>query len=205
MYNQQFMDDLLAVRARANSLSNSKNSLRFASPFQVAACALALRIALKRHRHGHNALDIPRIKSVGKLALSRLEAVRKRAKRAEVSRCGMKEYRQKADDWQRFVVWLRVHVASCGCIPRYRRESPSRRSERLDIFVEWTKEELRDRKERVPEDGELRKLVEQLLAYVSRGRTSYTAKDLLDKVFAASRFANFVTMRLEKVSTRRRT
>jgi len=112
----------------------------------------------------------------------------------------MKEYRQKADDWQRFVVWLRVHAASCGCIPGYRRESPSRRSERLDIFVEWTKEELRDRKERVPEDGELRKLVGQLLAYVSRGRTSYTAKDLLDKVFAGSRFANFVTMRSEKSS-----
>jgi hypothetical protein len=199
------MDDLLAVRSRATSLSNSSNRLRFASSFQVAACALAVRVAFKRHRHGHNALDIPRIKSVGKLALSRLEAVRKRAKRAEVSRYGMKEYRQKADDWQRFVVWLRVHVASCGCIPPCRRESPSRRSARLDVFVEWTKEELIDRKDRVPEDAALRKFVRQLLAYVRRHRTTYTERDLRDdKVFAASRFANFVTMRLEKAATRRK-
>lgn len=205
VYNQQFMDDVLAVHANVASLSASNGRLRFANSFQVAACALAVRVALKRHRHGHDPLDISGIKSVTKRLLGRLEAVRKRAKRADVSLHGMDVYRQKASDWQRFVVWLRTHVASCGCIPPCRRKSPSRRSERLDVFVEWAKEELRDREDQVPEDAELRTLVRQLLAYVRRHRTTYTERDLRDdKVFAASRFANFVTMRLEKRSTRRK-
>jgi hypothetical protein len=205
VYNQQLMDDVLAVRARVTSLSNSNDRLRFTSSFQVAACALAVRIALKRHRHGHNRLDIPSIRPVAKRLLTRLEVVRKRAKRAEVRRYGKDGYRQKAHDWQRFVTWLRVHVANCGCIPRFRRESPSRRSERLDIFVEWTKEELADRKEQVPDNKALRQFVRELLASVSRDRTTYTVRDLLDdKVFAASRFANFVTSRMEKASARRK-
>lgn len=204
VYNQQFMDDVLAVHANVASLSASNGRLRFANSFQVAACALAVRVALKRHRHGHDPLDIRGIKVAAKRVLTRLEAVRKQAKRADVSLYGMDVYRQKASDWQRFVVWLRTHVASCGCIPRFRRKSPSRRSERLDVFVEWAKEELQDRKDQVPDDAELRKLVRQLLAYVRRHRTTYTERDLRDdKVFAASRFANFVTMRLEKGSTRR--
>ena len=172
VYDQRFMDDLLAVHARVASLSASYGRLRFASSFQVAGCALAIRIALKRHGDGHNRLAIPRIGSVGKRALSRLEAIRKRAKRAEVKQWGMQAYRQQSHQWQRFVVWLRVHLASCYRM-RLKIGSSGLHRKNLTQLVDWTRQELQDRKDQLPDEPELRRLVRLFLSYVRRGRKQY--------------------------------
>ena len=204
VYDQRFMDELLAVHARVASLSTSYGRLRFTSSFQVAACALAARIALKRHRLGYSPLNIPRIRSVADRALNRLEAIRKRAKRSEVRQCGIDAYRQQSRQWKRFVVWLRVHVASCERI-RPERLSPGRRRIIVTQLVDWTRQELLDRKAQLPGEPELRRLVRLALSYVRRGRKGYDVKHLLhDKVFASGQLATFVTMHMEKPSNGRK-
>ena len=55
---------------------------------------LAVRIAVKRHNHDHRRLNISRIDTSSKRLLLRLEAARKRAKRAEIRQMGLLEYRR---------------------------------------------------------------------------------------------------------------
>jgi hypothetical protein len=58
VYSQQLMDCVTAVRSRLVSLKNH-GRLRFDSSFEIAACALAVRIAVKNHRHGLVPLTSP--------------------------------------------------------------------------------------------------------------------------------------------------
>jgi hypothetical protein len=202
VYSQSMMDDLLAVRERLWPLKNY-GRLRFDNSFQIAACVLAVRVALKSHRHGHPLPPIPRIETAAKRLLNRLEVVRKRAKRAELRQMGADAYQEKAHDWRRFVVWVRVHLANCGCSPR-RKKTSGRNRKIVSTLVNWTRAELEDRRVQVP-DAELRKLVRQKLQYVRRGRANYGVRTLLnDKAFAASQLATFVTTQLEKSSTGRK-
>ena len=207
IYQQEFMDRLLALRATLSALG-AGGRLRLTTSFEVAACALAVRVAVKRHRHGHIPLDIPRIETASKRLLRRLEVVRKRAKRAEIRRVGSAEYKRKSHEWRAFVQWIRytfrIAIASGGngllpvsSPPNCRHNSTT-----------WTLEELMDRKAQIPDDYELRRLVKLQLRYVRRGRTRYTVADLLnDKGFFRDTTRHFrhrphgETCRLENIRT----
>ena len=167
------MDSILALRARLSS-SGAGGRLSIATSFEIAACALAVRIAVKCHRHGHVRLEIPRIEAAAKRLLRRLEAVRKRTKRAEIGRAGPHEYKRKSQEWRAFVRWLHVHIPNCSCFRR--RRLPLRYSRRatVDKLVAWAREELIDRKAEIPDERELRRLVRLALRYVRRGRTGCT-------------------------------
>ena len=177
-FRQEFMDSLLALRTNLSSLG-AGGRLRANTSYEIAACSLAVRIAIKRHRHGHTLLDIPRIEAAAKRLLRRLEVVRKRAKRAEIGQAGPEEYKRQSQDWRAFVQWVRVHVPSCSCVWRRRPAPAFRRRGIVDTLVAWTREELKDRKAEIPDDKELRRLVKLPLRYVRRGRTSFGIPDLL--------------------------
>ena len=197
VYQQAFMDGILALQTTLSSLS-VPGRRRFDTSFEIAACAVAVRVALKRQRHGHIRLNIPRIDSVSKRLLRRLETARKRAKRAEIAREGLSGFQKKSRDWQEFVRWLRVHIPNCNC----RRRRPTRWNRRrgyIDQLVGWAREELIQRKAKLPDDRELRRLVNLQLRYSRRGRTGFGMRDLLkDKGVASIRLATFITVRMEK-------
>ncbi len=197
VFHQSSMDSILALRTALSSLGVG-GRLRLETSFEIAACALAVRIALKRQRHGHVRLEIPGIDTASKRLLGRLETVRKRAKRTEVTREGLGNYQRKAREWKEFVRWLRVHIPNCNC----RRRQPTRGNHRramVDQLVTWTREELKGSKAQIPDDRELRRLVRLQLRYIRRGRTGFGIRDLMnDKGFAAIRLAAFVSVRTEK-------
>lgn len=202
VYSQPLMEDLLTVRERLMKLK-SYGRLRFNNSFQIAGCALAVRIATRNHRHGHRMPQIPRVRTTAKRLLNRLEVLRKRAKRAELRQIGADAHKEKAHEWRRFVVWVRVHLANCDCAPR-RKVMSGRNRLIITTLVDWTREELENRNARVPDKSELTRLVRLALRYVRRGRKGYGVLTLLnDKVFAASQFATFVTLRLDNPSNRK--
>ena len=201
VYSQQLMDCFIAVRSRILPLKDY-GRLRFDSSFEIAACALAVRTAVKCHRHGHRPLKIRRIGPVSRRVLKRLEALRKRAKRAEVKQYGVEVCRQNSQNWARFLVWLRVYVTNCGCLPRRRSLPGRRRTANRSQLVSWTREELENRGDQVPDERELRRLVVVALRDV---RTGHSTRDLLeDKKLASRELANFVTSSMEKAPKRRK-
>ena len=99
VYGQYMMDDLLTVRERLMILKNY-GRLRFDNTFQIAGCALAVRIATRNHRHGHRLPQILRIDTDGKRLLNRLEVLRKRTKRAELRKIRAVACQEKAHEWR---------------------------------------------------------------------------------------------------------
>lgn len=196
-YNQEYMELFSVLRKKLLPLKNY-GRLRFSSSFEIAACELAIRFAVKRHRHGHEYLNIPRLQTCSRRLLRRLEAVRKRAKRTEIRESDLNSYNENADRWRRLVRWIRVHLPPCRCLPR--RPPPARNQRAMvQTLVTLTAEELRSRGGPIPKDRELRRLVRLEVRNVRRGRRQYSVPDLLhDRIFAAARFANYVTLRLEK-------
>jgi hypothetical protein len=201
-YDQKFMDSLLALHARAEALQAGRR-LRVCTSFELSACALSVRVAMTRHRHGHSRLDLPRIDSSSARLLRRLESARKRAKRAEIRRSGKAAYAANALSWRKFVQWLRIHFLDCKCKRSRRYQLPRARRIQVRQFMEWARAELIDRRERVPRPIELRRLVRLALRYVRRGRTGFGIRELHnDKIRASAYFANFVTIRMEKAKRR---
>jgi len=205
VYDQELMDRTLALHAAITSLK-AGGRLRVETSIEFSICALAVRVAVTRHRHGHQSLDIAQVDSASASLLRRLETVRKRTKRSEVRLLGIVSYQQSAHVWRDFAKWLRVHLLDCSCKQKRRlpppRSSPPR-SYRYIVtqLALWARAELLDRKEEIPCERELRRLVSLALRYVRRGRTKFYVPDLLyDKVFASARLATFITIRMEKRS-----
>jgi hypothetical protein len=110
-------------------------------------------------------------------------------------------YHEAAAAWRKFSTWLRVHLLDCPC--KQKRRIPPTRSRRCIVtqLAQWVRVELLDRKEKVPSERELRRLVSLALRYIRRGRTNFSVRDYMnDKVLASSRLATFITIRLEKRS-----
>jgi len=199
VYDQVLLDRVLALHATVVSLK-AGGRLRVATSMEFSACALAVRVAVTRHRHGHQLLDIALIDGVSARLLRRLESARKRAKRAEVRRLGAGGYAEAAQAWRNFVTWLRIHLLDCRC--KQKRRTPPVRYRRVLVtqFTEWARAELIDRKHKVPAEHELRRLVRLCLRYVRRGRSRFSFWDLThDKITASAHFANFVILHYEKL------
>ena len=202
-YCQEFMAGVVALHGKVVALSRT-GRLRLSASWQFAACSLAVRVAVRRHKHDHSKLNIPHVDSAHKRLLDRLEAARKCAKRAEIRESGAAAYAETGKEWRAFVQWLRVHFLDCRC-SRKRRIPPLLWRKKIVVqFIQWARAELKDRREHIPADAELRSLVRLALRYVRRGRTRYSISALLnDRVEASAYFANFVTARTEKADIRR--
>jgi hypothetical protein len=204
IYDPRLLERMLALHATLKSVK-AGGSLRVESAMEIAACALSVRVAVTRHRHGHQKLDIASVKTCSASLLRRLESARKRAKRSEVRQLGADAYKKAAHAWREFSTWMRVHLLECRCKHK-RRITPYRGSRILvTMFTEWARAELIARKHKVPAEPELRRLVRRALRYVRRGRSRLRVLDLNnDRITAASHFANHVILHDEKVERKKR-
>jgi hypothetical protein len=204
IYDQRLLERVLALHATITSLK-AGGRLRVATSMELAACALAVRVATTRHRHGHRLLNISRVDTSSARLLRRIETVRKCAKRAEIRQLGTGGYQEAARAWREFSTWLRVHMLDCKCKQK-RRASPCRgRRLLVSQFAKLARAELIDRGHKVPAERELRKLISLCLRYVRRGRSRFSFRDLLnDKITAASHFCNFIVLHSEKAERKKR-
>jgi hypothetical protein len=193
------MQMLLALADGVIKIRSSGGRLYDMDPFQLAVLILGARVAAKRVQHGHVQTTIGNFAQRANRLTARLQKYRKRSKRAFIRLHGAEQYGSQEQRWLRFLRWLRVHFLDCECMRRRRRHISRRRRVIIDQLCTQAKAELIDRGDTVPADAELRQLVRLALRYVRRGRTKYGVRDLLkDKVFGASRMANFITARLQK-------
>jgi len=204
VFDQQLADRVLALRAEVSTLT-AGGRLRASSSAEFAACALAVRVAVTRHNHGHRLLEMTEVENSSVRLLRRIETVRKRAKRAEVRQLAEDGYKEAARTWREFSTWLRVHLLDCQC--KRKRRAPPFRYRRVLVhqFAQLAWNELTDRRHKIPDDRELRRLVRLSIRYVRRGRSHFTMHDLLtDQITAASHFANFVILHDEKAERKKR-
>jgi hypothetical protein len=205
VYDQPMMDSLLALRRRLQPMK-PRRRLRFHGSFELAACLLAVRVALRLYRHGHIKPVIAQYATAAARLSRRLENARRRLKRSELKRLGQNDYQDVASRWRNFVTCLRVHFLDCRCTQKRRPIRAPYRRQIIDRFVQWAREELIDRGEPVLPEPELRREVRLAVSYVRRGRRRYTLGDMLhDRVFASARLANFITIRKEKLKGGSRT
>lgn len=87
VFSRDLMDGIIALHTQIVSLK-AGGRLRVSSSFDFAACALAVRVAITSHRHGHTNIKLASIDKLSKRLLRRLENARKRAKRAQIRRSG---------------------------------------------------------------------------------------------------------------------
>jgi hypothetical protein len=169
-YNQTTMDEILRVHNKVSAIVGG-GRLRLASVIECAACALGVRVAMTRDRHGHAPLNIVRIDAASKRLLRRLEAFRKRAKRDVVRRPGADAYKTGAEAWRQHVQWLRDHFLDCGCKRERRQRARGYRRLLFQRFVDLAPAELVHRRVRLPAEHTLRHYVRLAIRYVRRGRT----------------------------------
>jgi hypothetical protein len=204
VFAQEHMDHLLTLQVTVGALE-SGGRLRLSTSMEFAACALAVRVAVTRHRHGHQLLDLDKVTVSAARLLRRIESARKRAKRADVRMQGAEEYQQAAAAWRQHVVWMRVHLLDCRCTQRRRKPPRPPRRSLVSIFTDLARAELIERGHQVPAERELRRLVRLSLRYVRRGRSRFTVRNLIDDpITAAAHFANFVILHDEKTTKKRK-
>jgi hypothetical protein len=200
-YNSELMQRLLEPMKLVLQIRDKGGRLYDLDPFQSAGLILAVRLVAQRVSHGHATAPTENLSRRAKRLIARLETYRKRAKRAFIRQHGAEVYQTKAREWQALVRWLRLYLLDCPCQRRRRIRATRFRRATVQTLFEWAKAELIARREKVPPDAELRKLVRLALRYVRRGRTGYGVQHLLkDRVFASAHLANFITLRLEKRS-----
>jgi hypothetical protein len=171
----------------------------FTTPFDVAACQLAVRTAVMLHRHSHYTLTDLDVTVSAKRLLRRLEAARKRAKRQFVAESGSAMYAQALRSWQQFIRWMRVHFMDCKCKRRRHQHLGGRRRALVRQFVSWAMDELAARGRRVPSEAVVRRYVRLALRYVRRGRTGHSIRTLsADRPTAVSYFTTFIAKRMGK-------
>ena len=155
------MERMLALYATIRSLK-AGGRLRVATSMEFAACALAVRVAVTRHHHGHHKFDIAPIDTSAARLLLRLETVRKRAKRAEIRQLGAdrrSSSQQTLGEYFRNLVArpssrLRVHAETRRIPSKLLSQRPCHPS-----LLNGPAAELIDRKHKVPAEHELRRLV----------------------------------------------
>ena len=205
-YNAEFMEQVLAAGKAVNHIYDHGGRLYDFTMFQVAALILALRIVTQNVRHEHFKSLVKDLPRRSKRLIKKLEKHRKRAKRACIVAVGAEQCRARQTEWQAFVRWLRIHFCQCACLVRHKQPRIARLRKQVTTFVEWARAELLDRRDPVPPESELRRMVRQAMRYVRRGRKGYTIRHLEnDKVHASAYFCNYVTLTLEKQQRKKKT
>jgi AraC-like DNA-binding protein len=202
-FNLSWMEIFQELQSRLTTVANGVR-LRFATPFDVAACQFAVRAAVMLHHHGHCTVDVPNLRTSATHLLRRLEAARKRLKRQFVADSGMAMYAQALQSWQQFIRWVRVHFLDCKCKQVRRQHFARHRRVLVRQFVAWTIDDLAARGGKVLSEPTVRRYVRLALRYVRRGRTGHSIRTLsANRATAAAYFATFITVRLEKKSRKR--
>jgi hypothetical protein len=203
---QRCVQQLIAVFSTLSSC-RSGGRLRGATSFQLASCAFAVRFVSRRVRKGRQQAPVANFEIRCRRLLKRLEAARKRSKRAEIRQFGQQAYRQQTRHWKTFLRLIKKYLVErlTSRKPRSYADVWRRRNRiQLERFMQLTTEELGRRGEILPPETVLRKYVRLAVRYVRRGRTMFGVRTLLDNDgFAANHLADFVTIRWKKLTERK--
>jgi hypothetical protein len=165
--------------------------------FELALCALAVRVTNTRVKHGHlmrwrRNHDL----ATGRL-LQKLENARRRAKRAFTREFGKGTFSAASRQWHRMLVFIRNHFLRCGC--NFRVWAPGLRNHFRRIVSEYRGFAIKGLKRlhaEIPPETELLRLIRLALAHIRRGRTNFGVRTLLEHPeFAATFLAKFIIAR----------
>jgi hypothetical protein len=196
LYNEEFMQAIVALW-KDFQFGRGKQCRIPVDYVKVAACALAVRTALRQIRHGHLAAWRPGIQATANGLLRQLEALRKRLKRQTIKTEGHHAFRDLASRWNQFLTWLRLTLLTCPCL--IRRPDPVYRNwqQLIDEMVRVTIAELQAERHNIPPARIMRKLVRDALKNVRRLRTPWTIPLLRrNPSIAAWWFGEYVVLRL---------
>jgi hypothetical protein len=204
VFHQTFMGESVSLRLRILFLMGG-GRLQFTTPFQAAHSALAARIAGWLNRHLHQSAWLSPKTRVPPALNRRLEAARKRLKRAFIGTRGSECYRDLVDQWRSHLRWLRTHFLCCWCTRRWQIGSGRYYRRQLAILMARARVGLAGQHIRVS-DSEVRRLVRLAIRSVRRDRTSFSFRELVDDPELASNYlANFVVSRTPRGRNRRPT
>jgi hypothetical protein len=196
IYNDEFMQGIYRLWKvlRENRGTEFRASLDYG---QTAACALAVRSAVRQLRHRHIVAWTAGIETTADRSVQRLEALRKRLKRRITKTKGRQFFRELAISWQEHLRWLRLNVLSCPCLVRRPNLTYKFSQLLINQMVHVTRSDLRLRGLEIPAEPLLRKLVRDALKNVRRLRTPWTVPLLSrNPQIAAFWFGNYVERRM---------
>jgi hypothetical protein len=196
IFDKRHMDAITHVWKRL--VADRTNGLRLSADYiQIAACALAVRNAVRQIQHGHVNPWADGIEATAKRLLMRLEALRKKLKRKIIKTKGQQFFRELATSWREHLKWMRLNLMVCSC--PIRRPSLTYRYHQLLIsdMVRVTRSELGKRGLQIPDERLFRNLIRDALKDVRRLRTTWTMPMLSrNPNVAAFWFGNYVERRL---------
>jgi hypothetical protein len=196
IYRDQAYDDemgakIMSLRGKLWEPSQSRK-IRL-DAFQLAAAGFALRL-LKAHRSTEPTQVKP---DEIRLLQAKIEAYRKRAKRAAIVRAGKSEYEAAAKRWKRFAAWSRYNLMFFK-LPK--RGQPLRANlwrEQRQRLTEVISRVLAEHFYQVPNDQEMARIVTLATTSLRRCRHSVGLRELLCDPHAHSDFLlGFVEKRI---------
>ena len=194
---------VLAIIARALEKTTVASDTRrvYLDVFELAACILGVRATQTMIRHGHIEPWLRNHSRAVQRPLSKLERIRKRAKRAFLRLHGSATFTASSQRWQRGLRFERSFFLSCACLhPPFGETSRRRRRKRMVAsWVEKFRSELPAAGIGVPPEAELRDLVKRALRSGRRFIDYYglkTARDHHDLLH--ERIWNFVADRCRR-------
>ena len=113
-FNQHHMSVLRRALVKLEAVSGAPKRLQMDS-FELAACALGVRVTARQVQHGHLKAWRADHKAATQKLLTKLERYRKRAKRAFIRIRGRKNYTKEHRQWEQFVRWVRASLVYCRC------------------------------------------------------------------------------------------
>lgn len=196
IFSKRHMDAI--TRVWKGLVAGRSNGMRLSLDYsEIAACALAVRNAVRQVQHGHISAWADGIDATAARLIKRIEALRKRLKRKTIKTQGQQFFRELATNWREHLNWMRLNLLVRSC--------PIRRPHLTYLFhqlvisqvVRVTRSELDKRGFKIPEEKLFRKLIRDSLKNVRRLRTPWTVPMLSrNPGTAAFWFGNYIERRL---------
>ena len=190
-FDQAMADRIIAVRAELWNMTGSRRGRL--DVFDIALLAFASRLRNANLGATDTRADADELKSLGR----RLEAIRKRAKRATITRIGGEEYRLAADRWGGFVSWCRFNLLSFkpSAINRPWRKALWRtQREQLSQVINKL---LAERFYESPSEKEMKRIVTLMASSSRRGRLHVGLREvLLNPSQFSDQILRFITKRV---------
>lgn len=165
--------------------------------FELALCALAVRVTNTRVKHGHLMTWRRNHDLATERLLRKLENARRCAKRAFIREFDKATFSAAGRQWRRMLVFMRNHFLRCRC--NFRVWTPGLRIHFRRIVSEYRGfaiEGLKRLDADLPPETELLRLIRLALAYIRRDRTNFGVRTLREHPdFAATFLAEFIITR----------
>ena len=156
---------VLRVYEVATNSFNAQSRRLHLDAIELAGCILGVRATEMMARHGHLEPCPANYKARCRRLITKLERLRKRAKRAYFRVHGQKAFAELSYRWQQYVRFARSFFLYCTCNRTILPDPSGKRRRKLiqDQWVEYLREELPERGLKVPPEPELRDLIKRAM------------------------------------------